>query len=234
MSFAFSSGRSSRAALLFLALLSAFPISAGPRYRLSLEAQPAAVFPYFAKFGTFNIDVFSTGVRTETFWLDGFSRNGSSTITVMNPLGRMFTEVPIGSISALLQKLGSMGAVEQAAAPIAQSTLNGKVRNIAATRHRLTYGQDAYIDYWTTATVPENPQVRRIVRELVTAISPATGKAIADIRGTPIYVELNFRRFHKVPLLRLKALSADATGEQDALSVGSFYVKAPLLDSLWK
>jgi hypothetical protein len=112
--------------------------------------------------------------------------------------------------------------------------LRGKVRGIDAVRHRLEFGPNAYIDFWTTTVVPENAQFRRIVNELVSAISPGTGQAAAKISGTPLYVELNFRRFKKVPLVRLKKLSYDTAGETDALTVGSFYFKAPLLDALWR
>jgi hypothetical protein len=220
-------GRPIVAALFFAAPLSA--------YHLELEARPAAVFPYLTKFGTVDIDVYPSGVRAETIWLNGFSRNGAQTITVENPLGRMYTEVPIKEIAALLNKLGSAaGSVESGAVPATIKKLKGKVSGIAATRHRLEYGPTAYVDYWTTDAVPENPQLRRIVSELLTAISPGTAQAASSIRGTPVYVEVNFRRFKKVVLLRTKKLDMSNGDEQAALKVGSFYFKAPLLDALWK
>ncbi len=222
--------RLSGAAFLIFCLLAA-PVSAA--YHLQLEARPAAAFPYLAKFGTVRIDVYGSGVRAETFWLNGFSRNGAETITVENPLGRMYTDVPIRQIASLLTRLGSAaGSVENAAVPANVNPLKGTVGGIAATRHRLEFGPTAYIDYWTTNVVPENPQLRRIANELVSAISPGTGKVAATIRGTPIYVELNFRRFKKVALLRMKKLSTDNSDEEDDLKVGSFYFKAPLLDAI--
>lgn len=213
----------------------ASPAASQPRpYHLELEAQPAAVFPYLAKFGRIDLDVYPSGVRAETIWLNGFSRNGVETITVENPLGRMYTDVPISEISSLLRKLGTIGSIEQAALPARVVASKGKVGNINATRYRLEYGPTAWIDFWTTSAVPENPQFRRIVNELVSAISPSTGKVASSIPGTPIFVELNFRRFKKVVLVRTKNLTHDNKGEEDALKVGSFYFRAPLLDAIWR
>ncbi|HEV2721899.1 MAG TPA: hypothetical protein VG323_17900, partial [Thermoanaerobaculia bacterium] len=68
----------------------------------------------------------------------------------------------------------------------------------------------------------------------VRGIAPGAGAAMRTIPGTPLYIELNFRRYKKLPLLRLKSFVTNSEGENDALSVGTFYFKAPLLDSLWK
>lgn len=223
-------GRLIRAALLVSLVTS--PLSA---YHLELEARPAAAFPYLAKFGRVEIDVYPSGVRAETLWLNGFSRNGAQTITVENPLGRMYTDVPIKEIAALLKKLGAATeSVESGAVPVSIRAVRGKVSGIEATRHRLEYGPTAHIDYWTTSAVPENAQLRRIVTELLAAVSPGTANAARTIRGNPVYVELNFRRFEKVVLLRAKTLSMKSDGEEAALNVGSFFVRAPLLDALWR
>lgn len=214
----------------------ASPLLAAERpYHLQLEARPAAAFPYLSKFGMVKIDVYGGGVRAETFWLNGFSRNGAQTITVENPLARMYSDVPIKQIASLLTKLGSVaGSVESGAAPETVKPLKGKVSGITATRHRLEFGPMAYVDYWTTDVVPENPQLRRIANELVNAISPGTAKVASAIPGTPLYVELNFRRFQKVVLLRTKKLTMDNASEKDDLQVGSFYFKAPLIDAILK
>jgi hypothetical protein len=110
--------------------------------------------------------------------------------------------------------------------------MKGTVSGIPATRHRLIYGPAAWIDVWTTTAVPENPQLRAIVDELVRGISPGTAAVSKTITGTPIYVELNFRRFKNVPLLKLKKLSFDNAGEKEALKVGSFYVRHALIEKL--
>ena len=52
--------------------------------------------------------------------------------------------------------------------------------------------------------------------------------------GTPLYVELNFRRYKKLPLIRLKSFQLDNVGQEDALKIGNLYFKAPLLESIWK
>lgn len=216
--------RVSSPALLFFFLLA----SPAHAYHLELEAQPAAVFPYFAKFGTVDLHVSDAGVRADTIWLDAFSRSGSDDVTVINPLIRMYTDMPISDLASIVGRLGS-GAVEKQAVATLGSTSKGKVGPLAATRHRLVYGE-AHIDYWTTTDVPENAQLRRIVHELLMAVSPGTAVVARGIRGTPVYVELNFQRFRKVPLVRLKRYSKG----NDELSVGSWYLRVPDLDVLWK
>ena len=70
--------------------------------------------------------------------------------------------------------------------------------------------------------------------ELVNGISPKTAASMRAIPGTPVHVELNFRRYKKLTLLELKTIRFDNAGEQDALKVGKLYFKAPFLDAVWK
>jgi hypothetical protein len=217
---------------LILALTSSLYAAPPKPYHLELVANPAAPFPFLSKFGTVTLHVFPAGVRAETFWLNGFTRNGASTITVMNPLGRMYTDVPVSEISAILHKLSSSGVEKVAPGTITQ--IIGNVKGIPARRYRLVYGTEAWIDVWTTDTIPENPQLRAVVTEFVRGISPATASAMSSIRGTPLYVELNFRRYKKVPLVRLKNFAWNSEGQDDALTTGTLYFKAPLLDAIWK
>ncbi|MEA2166344.1 MAG: hypothetical protein QOK37_4471 [Thermoanaerobaculia bacterium] len=218
--------------ILLLGVTSSLYAAAPKPYHLELIANPAAPFPFLSKFGTVTLHVFPAGVRAETFWLNGFTRNGARTITVENPLGRMYTDVPVTQISAILHELSSSG-VEQVA-PDSITTVNGTVKGIAARRYRLAYGPQAWIDVWTTDTIPENPQLRAVITEFVHGVSPATAKAMGSIPGMPLYVELNFRRYKKVPLLRLKNFAWNGEGEEDALRTGTLYFKAPLLDAIWK
>ncbi|HEX6096796.1 MAG TPA: hypothetical protein VF432_10775 [Thermoanaerobaculia bacterium] len=225
---------------LSLLLLSLVPVAASaatPRYHLELEANPAAAFPYLSKFGTsIEVHVYPSGVRAEALWLNSFSKNGASAVTVANPLGRMYVDVPVAEIAPTLRKLaGDAAGVEKSAVPARGPVLRGKVAGIDATRHRLMYGPTAWIDIWTTSAIPENPQLRRISNQLVAGISPGAVELARAIPGTPLYVELNFRRFKKVPLLKVKQLSfnVSAKDEQDALELGPIYVRAPLLDRLF-
>jgi hypothetical protein len=220
--------------LRFLALvLLAFPALAAQPYHLELEASPASAFPYLGKFGAVELHVYERGVRAEALWLNGFSRNGDAAVTVMNPLARMYVDVPLRDIAPTLLKLaGAAGALERSLAPVLEAPVSGTVGGIAATRHRLTYGPTGWIDVWTTNAIPENPQLRTLIDEFVRGISPGTANVSRTIRGTPLYVELNFRRFHKVPLLKLKKLTLAADDEADALTLGSFYVRHALLEKL--
>jgi hypothetical protein len=216
--------------------LSAAPPAARP-YHLVLEASPAAVFPYLGRFGNVELHVYRSGVRAEALWLNGFSRNGAQAITVVNPLGRMYVDMNLADIAPTLQKLaGAAGQAERAAAAKLGAVTKGTVGGKPATRHRLVYGPDAYIDVWTTGEVPENAQMKRIMVELVRGVSPGSAQAASRIGGMPILVELNFRRFKKVRLLTVKQLTfdPDPEDEQDALELGALYMKASLLEKLWE
>lgn len=216
-------------------LLLSLPLSAAQRYHLELEANPAAAFPYLGRFGAVEVHVFASGVRAEALWLDAFSKNGAPNVTVVNPIGRMYMDVPFAEIAPLLQKIaGAAGDLERGLAPVPGGTARGKVSGMNATRHRLVYGPAGWIDYWTTDAIPENAQMRRITEQLVGGISPGTAAVARRIGGTPVYVELNFRRFKKVALLKVKKLTfeVDPEDEQDALELGPLYMRAPLLDKL--
>src|SRR5690349_3750285 len=81
----------SRRTLLVLVLLAAASTASAAtppqRYHLELEANPAAPFPYLSKFGTdIEVHVYPSGVRLEALWLNSFSRNGASAVSVANPL----------------------------------------------------------------------------------------------------------------------------------------------------
>lgn len=223
-----------RPLVLALFLFTSPLFAAPPPYHLQLIANPAAPFPFLAKFGTVTLHVYPGGVRAETFWLNGFSRNGMRTVTVENPLGRMYTDMPIADIAGMLQKMSSLKGEAINAVPVAERPVSGKVRGIDARRTRLTYGPQAWIDVWTTTAIPETPQLHAIIQQLVRGISPGTATALDAIRGTPLYVELNFSHYKKLPLLQMKSFASNNIGENDALSVGRLYFKAPLLDSIWK
>lgn len=228
-----------------LLILSAFllipvisPAAAPPRYHLELEANPAAAFPSLSRFGTsIELHVYPSGVRSEALWLNAFSKNGAPAVTVANPLGRMYVDVPVAEIAPLLRRLaGADGGVERMSVPTRGPITKGKVSGIDATRHRLVYGPAAWIDVWTTTAIPENPQLRRISERLVEGISPGTAKLARAIPGTPVHVELNFRRFKKVALLKVKKLTLNVTAEdeKDALELGPVYMRAPLLERLFQ
>lgn len=224
-----------RAPVLVFVLLFSFSLSAAPAYHLELEATPEAVFPYLGRFGNVELHVYAGGVRAEALWLNAFSRNDAAAVTVVNPLARMYVDVNVSEISSILTRLaGAAGAVERNAAPVMGPRLVGKVKGIRATRYRFVYGPEAWIDVWTTNAIPTNRHMQRIVREIVSGISPATGALAEKVPGTPIHVEMNFRRFKKVTLVRMKKLTHTAAGEKDALTRGSMYIRATVLEKLFK
>jgi hypothetical protein len=223
-----------RPRILLLVLLFSFSLSAAPAYHLELEATPEAVFPYLGRFGNVELHVYAGGVRAEALWLNAFSRNDAAAVTVVNPLARMYVDVTVDEIAPILTRLaGAAGAIERNAVPIMGPKLAGEVKGIPATRHRFVYGPEAWIDVWTTDVIPTNRQMQRIVTQIVSGISPKTGALASKIPGTPIYVEMNFRRFKKVTLVRLKKLTHTADDEEDALTRGSLYIRATVLEKLF-
>jgi hypothetical protein len=221
-------------AVLLFAATAALAADAPKPYHLILEANPAAAFPYLSKFGKFDLHIYRGGVRADTVWLDGFSRVGDANVTVLNPLGRLYVEVPVTDISKTVANMVPAKAVERMATATMGPVTTGKVVGIAATRYRLVYGPAAWIDYWTTDAIAENPQVRAIVQQLVEGISPGTGEIVKSIHGTPLFVELNFSHYKKVPILYVKKFAWQADDEEDALTRGPIYIHASVLESIWK
>ena len=209
-------------------------VAAAQQYHLELEATPEAVFPYLGRFGNVELHVYKGGVRAEALWLNAISRNDAEAVTVMNPLGRMYVDVPVGDIAAILHGFaGADGIAEQLAAPLLGDVIEGGVKGVGATRNRFIYGNDAWIVIWTTNVIPENAQMRRIVSQVVSGLSPHTAKLFDKIPGTPLYVEMNFRRFKKVVLVRMKSLTYTADDEEEALTRGPVYVRATVLEKIF-
>jgi hypothetical protein len=221
-------------ATLILALFITTAAHAAKPYHLELEATPDAVFPWLSRFGKVDLHVYAGGVRGEALWLHGFSRNGDKAVTVANPLARMYVDVQTGDIAPILTKLaGGKAGIERRVKPVLGPTMKGQVKGIDATRHRLLYGS-AYIDVWTTDVIPPNAQLRTLVNNVVSGISPGSAAIASKLPGTPIYVELNFRRYKKVVLVRMKKLTFAADDEEDALTLGSLYVRAGILEKLFR
>lgn len=216
--------------LLFVLALPSF---AATPYHLELEANPGAPFPWLGRFGSIELHVYRGGVRAEALWLNGMSRNGAPSVTVANPLGRMYVDVPVRDIAGIVSRLAGSKGVERGARPTLTSATKGEVKGIAATRYRLSYGKNAYIDLWTTSAIPENPQLRAVAHELVRGVSPGTADVAKKIPGVPIYIELNFRRFQKLTLLKVNKLTFDGEDEEDALTLGKMWIHAGALEKLW-
>lgn len=217
-------------------LISLPAAAANPVYHLELEATPEAAFPYLGRFGKVDLHVYAGGVRGEALWLHGFSTNGASAVTVANPLARMYVDVQTSEIPSILANLAGdkAGKERKAKPPRLGPAMKGKVRGIDATRYRLIYGTKGYVDIWTTDVIPPNAQFRALVNKVVSGIAPGTAATVSKLPGTPVYVELNFRSYQKVAILRLKKLSFTADDEKDALTLGPVYVRASILEKLFQ
>lgn len=212
------------------------PASTAP-YTLELELNPTAAFPALRRFGTIDVTVYPGGVRAESLILDAFSRTGSPEMTILAPLSRLYTELPVGEARNILLTLTNSDDEMMPGLgefPIDSKVLVGKVKDIPAKRYRILLGDNSWIDVWSTSVIPENKQFERLQSEVVSAISRPAANLVRKIPGTSIYIELNTQHYRKVPVLRLKALVRSNQGEAEALRRGRFYARAPMIDMLWK
>jgi hypothetical protein len=69
---------------------------------------------------------------------------------------------------------------------------------------------------------------------MVEGIAPGTAAVAKDIKGMPLFVELNFRRYKKMPIVYVKKFAWDAEDEEDALTRGPIYIRASVLEAIWK
>src|SRR5438093_3054702 len=93
-------------------------------FHLQLDSNAAATFPLLRRFGLVTFDLFPSGFRMKSVWLRAFSRNGSRTITIENPLTRTYVEKPMTDVGAIAR---SLGAFRVGGAPQRVETISGKV-----------------------------------------------------------------------------------------------------------
>ncbi len=207
------------------------PAHSAPRpYHLELDANLGAVFPTFGRFGTINIHVYPGGLRADSPLLNAFSRNGARTLTVLKPMVRLYTDVAFTEMTAMI----AAGTDEFEEVPRIVGPTAGKVGSLAAMRYRLQYNKTEWIDVWTTRNVPANAQFRAIIDAAIRGLSERSADVVRKIPGTPVYIELNFRGYNKVALLRLRRLTWNNAGETAALKLGNYYFKVPILDAIWR
>jgi hypothetical protein len=180
------------------------------------------------------VHVYPNGVRADSFWLDGFTRRGVDVFTLVNPMIRMYSQVPMAEVPAVVARFAEGNEMQNVGPDRIEKPVAGKVGTLAAKRYRFVYERDGTIDFWMTNAIPENAELRTLVDGLITGISKPTAKAMRTLRGTPVYVELNYREHRKVNLLTVKRLTFNNAGESSALKLGSYYFRAPLLDAIWR
>jgi hypothetical protein len=216
------------AAALFLFCLPAH--SAPRKYHLELDANLGAVFPTFGRFGNIKIHVYPAGVRADSSLLNAFSRNGVRSVTVLKPTVRMYTDVAFTEMTTMI----AAGTDEFEDVPRIVGPTVGKVGSLVAMRYRLQYNKTEWIDIWISRDVPANPQFRAIIDAAIRGLSDRSADVVRTIPGTPVYIELNFRGYDKLALLKLRRLTWNNHGETAALNLGNYYFKVPILDTIWR
>ncbi|MGA7615073.1 MAG: hypothetical protein WBX15_07820 [Thermoanaerobaculia bacterium] len=222
--------------LLLIASSLSVPAASAAGYRLDLELDPAAPFPFLSRFGTVELKVYPNGIYAETLLFHAFTRNGTKSVRIESGLTRGYAEVSVAELRSVILRLsGSKGEVMPGLRefPIDPHVLRGNVNGIAASRYRVVLGT-SWIDVWTTQVIPENPQLRVLATELVSTISRPAAGVVRKIPGTPVLIEMHTRRFPKLQLLRATKLVPSSAGEESALTPGTFYVRAPIVDLLFR
>ncbi len=218
--------------VLAILLLPATLLAGG--YRLELEANPAAPFPFLKRFGTVDITVYPGGVAAKAPLLRAFSRNGDPHVTVMSPLSRVYADVALAKIRAMMLTMArAEGEVMPGMSEFPVSgPAKGKVGGLDALRYRFQLGPESSMDVWTTTAIPRNPQYQKLALEFAGTVSKPAAAMVSRLAGMPIYVELNTIHYKKVALLRVKTFTASAEGAEDDLTVGRLYLKAPGADAI--
>ncbi len=206
-------------------------------YRLEMELNLMAPFPFLDRFGAVQLIVYPQGVRAEGLAATAVTLTGSSTVRVENPLLRLYADVPVSELGNIL--LRQSGASTDELLPGLQSvaltrTGEGTVKDIPATRYRLSVEEGVSIDLWTTSAIPRNEHLNAMGLVVLGAISKSAAEAVTRLPGTVLYAEVNSPNHEKLCLLRLRTLTRSSAGFEEELTSGSFFAEAPLVDRLWK
>lgn len=194
-------------------------------FHLQLESSTAVTFPLLRRFGTITTDIYPAGFRSTSIWLRAFSRNGSRTVTVENSVTRTYVVMPMSDAGDIVRVLG--GHPIEARPPTSVRATPGFVGRLSATRFRLMYAPNEFIDVWTTSVIGPAPAFRAFVDGLIRALSPTSAAVLRSIPGTPLYVELNIGRYRRFPMLRTRSIVFNHGGEQEALRISPFMFPAP-------
>ena len=204
-------------------------------YTLELTIRPVGDSPLIDRLGSVNLTVFPQGIHLDSTWLDGYSKRGTSTVVLKKPIARIYALMPLegfrsvvrrmaGSDSELMPGLGNL-TVDQKA--------RGKVSGMPATRHRIMLGEGAWVDVWTSDTIPHNSQLQRLTVEILSAVSEDAGRLSGQISGVPVFIQINTADHPKETILAIRSLRRSSAGAAEMLDVGSFYLRVSAAERLW-
>lgn len=232
-----------RLPLLLMALIAALPATSQQSspgairdYALELDIRPIGDSRILHKLGRARLTVFPQGVHFDSAWLDGYSKRGSKNVILIKPIARLYALMPLDGFrnvvrgmanesGELMPNLGDL-TVER---PVA-----GRINRLPAERHRIRLSEKAYIDVWISTTIPENSQLRILLREILGAISDRAAPLADQIRGVPLFVQMNSPNHPNETILAIRDLRRSSAGSGKILEVGSFYLRASAAERLWR
>ncbi len=195
------------------------------RSHLQLQSNVAATFPLMKRFGAITVDVYPHGFRASSIWLRAFAVNERKTITIENPISRMYDEMPMSEVGNMVRMVG--GHPMNVGPPQQVVIAEGKVRGLPSHRYRLVYGANDFIDVWTTAALGPAPAFRAFIDAFVRAIAPASAAVLRKVPDTPIYVEVNMGQYRKLAIVSPRSIGYNVSGEAEALRVSPWMFRAP-------
>jgi hypothetical protein len=205
-------------------------------YTLELVLTPVGDSKVIGRLGSVDVTVYPQGIHADSMWLDGISRQGSPNIVMFNPTTRLYSSVPLSGFRSVVLKIS--GSSEELMPKLRRFPIEAPVRarvgDIPSSRYRIRLGPESWIDVWTTTIIPENPQLRRLSEELLSAISNEVSYLAREIPGVPLAIQFNTQNYPGKTVLRTKALRRSSAGHEQSLALGSFYVRTPLAERLWR
>jgi hypothetical protein len=205
-------------------------------YTLELVLTPVGDSKVIGRLGSVAVTVYPQGIHADSMWLDAISRQDSPNIVMFNPTTRLFSPVPVDGFRSVVLKM--TGASEELMPKLRRFPIEDPVRarvgDIPASRYRIRLGPESWIDVWTTDIIPENPQLRRVSEELLSAISKEVSYLAREIPGVPLAIQFNTKNYPGKTVLSTKALRRSSAGHEQSLALGSFYVRTPLAERLWR
>lgn len=210
--------------------------AASKDYRLVLWIQPVGDDALTQKLGKATLTVYPQGVKADSLWLDGFTRQGSSQLTLLKPIARLYAQVELSDFSDIIRRMAGSrdGLVGNIGTLRVGNPVNGKINKRAAKRFRISIDQQQWVDVWTAADLPENKQLKKLTSEVLEAVSDQLPPVLDKIEGTPILVRLHTDEYRDVDVLGFRSIRSSSRGHADDLQVGRFFLRATFAEKLWE
>ncbi|MBW3565227.1 MAG: hypothetical protein KY459_10920 [Acidobacteria bacterium] len=229
--------------LILAALFVALPATSQPSssgairdYALELDIRPIGDSQILDKLGKARLTVFPQGVHFDSAWLDGYSKRGSKNVILIKPIARLYALMPLDGFRHVVRGMANESGelIPNLQKLTVERPVAGRINRLPAERHRIRLSEKAWIDVWISTTIPENSQLRVLQREILGAISNQAAPLADQIRGVPLFIQMNSPDHPNETILAVRALRRSSAGSGKMLQVGPFYLRASAAERLWR